>query len=162
MSTKYSRIQELCDAMDTAIAAERASPTSANKVACKAANVALKAAQEAARLDFAEQHGWVLAKKGFTLNELRNGHHSIRWTDDLWPTRHPRNPLDHCEYYRFGWGAHFPAAILSHEYGRIEDSEEFAKANGLIATRLTASWYSPANATAVVYTSPLIPFAEIR
>ncbi len=118
----------------------------------------LTTAQHAVRAAFADRCGWELAKTGFTLHELRNGHHRVPWTDDLWPTSHPRNPLDHQEYCRFAWGRHLPAAIVSHEYSSFEDSVVFAKANGLIATRLPASWYSPEQAIAVAYTSPLIPF----
>ena len=111
---------------------------------------------------FAELHGLARTKKGFTLHALRNGHQHRRWTDDLWPNDWPTETIDHPEYYRFGWGRHLPAAIVSHEYGSFAASEAFAKANGLKATRLPASWYAPGRATAVVYTSPLIPFPADR
>jgi hypothetical protein len=140
---------------------DRATRTSQTRQAIRAIQNELLIARATAARAFAERHGWELAKKGFTLHELRNGHHSIRWTDDLWPTSHRRDPLDHEEYYRFAWGSHFPAAILSHEYGPFAASEAFAKANGLIATRLPASWWDPARTIAVVYTSPLIAFPRV-
>lgn len=158
----YAAIEGLLEGLSAACDVDRASPTSHTKQAIRAIQNELRIARAAADSAFADQHGWELAKTGFTLDELRNGHHRMRWTDDLWPIGYPVNPIDHSEYYRFSWGSHFPAAIVSHEYGAFEDSEAFATANGLIATRLPASWYNPARATAVVYTSPLIHFPPVR
>lgn len=118
----------------------------------------LTGAQRAVRDSWADQHGWQLAKKGFTLHELRNGHHRPRWTDDLWPDGWPSHPLDHSEFYRSAWSPHYPVALVSHGYAPFDAHLIYAKANGLIATLIPESWWDPERAIAVVYTSPLIPF----
>jgi hypothetical protein len=162
MTPEYADIQRLLDAMHSACSVDRAARTPATRLAVGVARRVLIAARETVRNDFAEKHGLRHTPRGFTVGQLRNGHHSLRWTDDLWPISNPVNPIDHAEYYRFAWGPRFPAAIVSHEYGSFEGSVAFAKANGLVATRLPASWYAPTQATAVVYTSPLIPFPPVQ
>jgi hypothetical protein len=155
-------IQGLLEKLSDATDADRTSRTPHTKQAIHAIENELRIARATATSTFADQHGWERAKKGFPLHQLRNGHRRPRWTDDLWPNDWTAYPIDHAEYYCFAWGPRFPAAIVSHEYSSFEESEALAKANGLIATRLPASWYNPARATAVVYTSPLIPFPADR
>ncbi len=156
LTPKYARIQQLYKAIVGA--SRRGEP----RHVISALRGERDAARNAVRDAFADQYGWEHRQTWFTLHELRNGHHRPRWTDDLWPTSYPNCPIDHAEYFRYVWGPHFPVAIVSHEYGSLENSRAFAKANGLIATRLLASWYNPEGATAVVYTSPLIPFPPTR
>lgn len=155
-------IQVLLEKLSDATDADRASRTPHTRRVILAIENELLIARATAADTFAELHGMERAKKGFPLHQLRNGHRRLRWTDDLWPNDWSAYPIDHAEYYCFTRGPHFPAAIVSHEYSSFEESEAFAKAHGLIATRLPASWYNPARATAVVYTSPLIPFPADR
>lgn len=141
MTSEYAKIQRLLEAKHAGRYAE------------------LENARATVREDFASQHGWRHTTKSFTVDQLRNGHHCQHWTDDLWPTDWPYYPIDHPDYFRVAARPWFPVAIVSHEYGAFEDSQAYAKANGLIATLLPMSWYSPEQAIAVLYTSPLIPLA---
>jgi hypothetical protein len=155
-------IQVILEKLSDATDAHRPSQIPHTRQVIRSIQSQLQIARAAAADTFADLHGLERSKKGFSLDELRNGPHRPRWTDDLWPIGWPINPIDHSEYYRFVWGRHPPAAIVSHEYGSFEASEAFAKANGLIVTRLPESWYRPARVTAVVYTSPLVPFPIVR
>ena len=158
-TTIHGLLVKLSDARN----ADRTSQTQQTRQPIRGIQNKLLIARAVATQAICDQYTWEIAKEGFTLHELRNGHHRPRWTDDLWPTDDSlRNPLDHAEYYCFAYGPRFPAAIVSHEFGPFEDSQTFAEVNGLIATRLQVSWYDPVRAIAVAYTSPLVPFPPVR
>jgi hypothetical protein len=157
MTPEYTEIQRLLGAMHSASRVDQTARTPATRQAVRAAQDELFAARAAMRDDFASQYGWRHTTKGFTVDQLRNCHHPRHWTDDLWPTGSPSCPIDHAEYLRVDARPWFPVAIVSHEYGSFESSLAYAKANGLVATSLPTSWYSPERANAVLYTSPLIP-----
>lgn len=143
---EYAEILRLRDVMNSACQVEYAARTSAARHATRAARHELIAARVAMRDKFAAQQGWVYSTRHFTIDQLRRGSTQAR-RGDRWYAF----PMDHREYFRLASRPWRPVAILSHEYSSFEYSEALAIKYGISATLLSASWYSPEDANAVLY-----------
>jgi hypothetical protein len=148
MTPEYAGIQRLLDAVHAACRADYAARTSSTRLAVRAAKNELNAARAAMRACFAAEHGWVYSERIFTLDQLRRGSTQARRGDYDFRAL----SMEHLEYFRISKRPWRPAVILSHEYGPFESSQAIALKQGLTATLLTTSWYSPDRANAVLYT----------
>lgn len=111
------------------------------------ASAALRREQKATSAAFAAARGWRVARRGFTLNQLRDGRNVSRWRDYEFRPR----PIDHPEYFRLATRPWRPVAIVSHEYSPFSESIDLAQKYELTAELLPASWYFPGHCNAILY-----------
>lgn len=104
------------------------------------------------RKAFAQQRGWIMAGRKFSIRMLREGRRKAGRADLQGPDELPTGQAyDHVDYFKTPTKQGRPAAFVTHSYRPVELILEQAERDGLQAQVLERSWYNPM-ATAVVLT----------
>ncbi len=106
-------------------------------------------AQMEARNTLAEERGWIVARTGFSLEQLRRRQAGRYRMQDYSPT--DRSPfIDHPECYRESARPWRPAGLVTHAYLPGHEVVAYVEAAGLQAEVLPWSWYWPRRCSAVL------------
>jgi hypothetical protein len=105
----------------------------------------LKQMRAAERARLATERGWIVSRRSFTLQELKDG----RFARLTRLSECERPIIDHPDCFVLD---RKPAAIVSHMYAPWEQCSEFAQLHGLDAERLYFSWHYPNGTLAVIFT----------
>lgn len=100
--------------------------------------------------EFGESHGWTLAPRPFSWDKLARG--STQERGGFHSGLNPSWLFDHAEFYN---SRGRPAGIVAHLYGPVDKPKirQWADEHGLAMEFPKApSWYSPGDATLVLYT----------